>query len=736
MVPRFFPGSSMNMKHIMKLENVMLTDYEETKTNGTQTTLIAIGVTSTLFKLKPSTIKELYKSCKLNSVDFLREIYRILTGNDFCEEGYKKVYDCNERIILSAIAFLTLPETIKELHKRLPTVIMPKLPLKPKLITCLARRKDSCPYKEELFKRPDWTGYRNALQKWQKHCKLTAIPKIILPLNKYDPFFMNNRSEFKKQRKNISTEHLEEISTKELQTISPTMYEKDIDSSRERPLESTNFNILQPPDDSKKSSFRILSKKPETAEYKIYGPPKPSGAGKKSWLGKKDAHYIIAGISTKDSHSYPVTYENAGVANVTPSNSDEKFFAVLKFGDQTKKIFPSGRENLSIKWQEWLQNANESYKQLEEETDELIKNVQATIKSAFPGPFCDSCCSCRQTRKFEEQLQQSKINKALIDGEKNLYITNSMAMQSSGPNPTDVSINLVVEDEIRTNILHPIKNVPPCSCPIQQMVDKDVSLCISKEIIPWTKEGLCPGKKYRPKEPGAYSCKMYPGDEFCKYNPFTKEIMKMERRKIQKEKEKEGEEERVKEKTKLIEAVKKEIQVPETDIIEKKIDKFIPDPDYPAYDNPWNISRTAPPAKIIKTDYEATLKLTSPEWPTTSYLPLKMQENQNNIFSKELSHTSVKKETSKVIMGLQSFNKMTSSKIGHRRDVSHKETTDKIISKNKYSEEIIDEIDYQQNESHKQIKKTKENIDDKSHRINGDKKYVNKFNQLIAIIKI
>lgn len=42
----------------------------------------------------------------------------------------EKVYDCNERIILSAIAFLTLPETVKELHRRLPAVTIPKLPSK------------------------------------------------------------------------------------------------------------------------------------------------------------------------------------------------------------------------------------------------------------------------------------------------------------------------------------------------------------------------------------------------------------------------------------------------------------------------------------------------------------------------------------------------------------------------------------------------------------------------------
>lgn len=66
----------------------MRTDYEETKTDGTRRTLIAIGIISTFFKLKPNIINELHKSCNLNSIDFLREIYKILTGNDFYEEEY------------------------------------------------------------------------------------------------------------------------------------------------------------------------------------------------------------------------------------------------------------------------------------------------------------------------------------------------------------------------------------------------------------------------------------------------------------------------------------------------------------------------------------------------------------------------------------------------------------------------------------------------------------------------
>ncbi|EGI60140.1 hypothetical protein G5I_11682, partial [Acromyrmex echinatior] len=444
----------------------------------------------------------------------------------------------------------------------------------------LERRKDICPYKEELFKRPDWAGYRNALQEWRKHYKLTAIPKIIPLNNKYGQVFIDNRSDVKNRRKDISTEHLKEIGTKELQKISSTMY------------------------DCQK------------------GPPKPPGADIKSWLRKKDPHYMIAGVSTEN--DYPITYEIAGVANVTPINSDEKFFATLKLDDYTKKVFPSGRENLSISWQEWLQNADESYKQLEEKTDEIMKSVQAIMKSMLPAPFCDSCCSCRQTRKFEEQLQQSK---ALIDGEKNIHIIDSM--QSSGENPTELPINQVPEDEIRTDIIQPIKNVPPCSCvhSIQQMANKDISLSISKENIPWTKEGLCPGMKYRPKEPGAYSCKMYPEDKFCRY-PFVKEMTKMERKKIENQKEKEEE---AKEKTKFIEAIK------------EKGDKFISNPDYPAYNNPSDILETAPPAKIIKTDYETTSKLTSSEGPTTS-LPLNVQEKQNDIFSKKIKNDILTKK--------------------------------------------------------------------------------------------
>ena len=43
-------------------------------------------------------------------------------------------YNCNEKLILSAIAFLTLPETVIELNERLPPIEAPEYPPKRKFI--------------------------------------------------------------------------------------------------------------------------------------------------------------------------------------------------------------------------------------------------------------------------------------------------------------------------------------------------------------------------------------------------------------------------------------------------------------------------------------------------------------------------------------------------------------------------------------------------------------------------
>lgn len=90
---------------------------------------------------------------------------------------------------------------------------------------CLARRKSSCPYEEELFKCPDWADYRNALQKWQKLYKLLTIPKTTLPFKQQ--FFINDKipSEIRKQGKDIYINDFEKTNTKDLQKSSSTKYD-------------------------------------------------------------------------------------------------------------------------------------------------------------------------------------------------------------------------------------------------------------------------------------------------------------------------------------------------------------------------------------------------------------------------------------------------------------------------------------------------------------------------------
>lgn len=141
------------MKHLKILKEALCADYEEKVTYRTQQILLAIGIISAFFKLTPNIITNLQQKSNLRPVDFLRETYKIKTGVDFEDEGYslshlfifylkkyfilmfhisEKTYDCNERLILSGIAFLSLPETIIELNERLPFIKTPKYPLKRK----------------------------------------------------------------------------------------------------------------------------------------------------------------------------------------------------------------------------------------------------------------------------------------------------------------------------------------------------------------------------------------------------------------------------------------------------------------------------------------------------------------------------------------------------------------------------------------------------------------------------
>lgn len=309
-----------------------------------------------------------------------------------------------------------------------------------------------------------------------------------------------------------------------------------------------------------------------------------------------------------------------------------------------------------------------------------------------------------------------------------------MAMHSS--EPAESTINLIAsqsETKIKTNIIingvtkengqiryyvsgvqkdnmqipsqildppasHLVKNVPPCTCAIRQMINKDVSPSISEDDIPTKDEGVCIGKKYRPDTLGAYSCKTYPDDKSCRHNPFMKELIKMEKNKNEKEKREEE-----KEKANLIEEIKKKIQTSMKEITEKKNNKFVSNPDYPAYDNPWNKLGTAP-SKIIERDYEKNLKLTPPAFPTTSS-SLNIQERQKDIsFLQELKkdeknilNKNDNKKNPEISLKLSKNNKKERNKnkeeLGNMKNKKRKEwiSSKKIIT-NKKSTNLSNKI--------------------------------------------
>lgn len=111
----------------------------------------------------------------------------------------------------------------------------------------------------------------------------------------------------------------------------------------------------------------------------------------------------------------PVTYELTGLAKITPNNSNEDFFAKLKLRDGPKKIYPRGRQYLSKSWLEWLQNVDEEFLKAENKANKLIESVQATMRLVVPGPTCDSCCACRQTRKTNLKKHATKTPHMIID---------------------------------------------------------------------------------------------------------------------------------------------------------------------------------------------------------------------------------------------------------------------------------------------------------------------------------
>lgn len=78
-----------------------------------------------------------------------------------------------------------------------------------------------------------------------------------------------------------------------------------------------------------------------------------------------------------------------------------------------------------------------------------------------------------------------------------------------------------------------VRNVPPCGCAIEKMINEGILEITSDDNIPWTKgDQICIGRKYRPEEMGASSCQDYRNDKTCRRNPFKRKIDEQIRAKL------------------------------------------------------------------------------------------------------------------------------------------------------------------------------------------------------------
>ena len=85
----------------------------------------------------------------------------------------------------------------------------------------------------------------------------------------------------------------------------------------------------------------------------------------------------------------------------------------------------------------------------------------------------------------------------------------------------------VPKEIIERTIPKSVKNIPPCACTIEKIFNEGLDQEPSDDNIPNSKDGLCCGKKYRPENGPAYTCKQYPEDKSCRQNPFKKKLEKM-----------------------------------------------------------------------------------------------------------------------------------------------------------------------------------------------------------------
>lgn len=130
-------------------------------------------------------------------------------------------------------------------------------------------------------------------------------------------------------------------------------------------------------------------------------------------------------------------------------------------------------------------------------------------------------------------------------------------------------------------------------------------------------------------------------------------------------------------------------------LVTKKEEKFIPDPTYPGYDDPWNVFRTAPSEKESETDFKTLLKLSTPE-PKAVMLVSEIGEqspSQKDVLrspTKDTLRVSIK-DTKKTSVPTRS----TSARLSKKHMSEKLRSDSKVKDKMKKKPKSVDRIDNQ-----------------------------------------
>ncbi|KAH0557940.1 hypothetical protein KQX54_013104 [Cotesia glomerata] len=297
----------------------------------------------------------------MNPGKFLCEIYRSITGNYFEEERNKKFYDCNQRLVLTAIAYLYLPETIIELHRRLPITKKNDSSYSKKYFPPVKSQQKSSksPYLQSRLEEYNLILQKNEQLKSQKMGQLIAKPQVILPPSdlvlKSEQLKRSSQKNLKKNNSQSNYKKLRSYSSKSIakknssQLTARTNYEKKIE-----------FNEYDP------SIVKIFKENEE----------------KKNTFRLKDNFFTLS--------------ENSFKIN------------------EIKNL--RGRKYLSRNWEESLRNVDEDFVIMSRKANDILKNFYNTTCRIFNVDLCSHCCSQKSKIPTKKKIKNLLIDSLILDG--------------------------------------------------------------------------------------------------------------------------------------------------------------------------------------------------------------------------------------------------------------------------------------------------------------------------------